>query len=121
YEAALRIKPDMHEALSNWGLALSAQAKQQNSDDNKSQELFSMALQKLEFASQLGLSASISVAYNLACLSALSGKEEESRKWLEFSRKHGVLPGLAELNADEDLNSLRNKPWFIEFLKGLNQ
>jgi tetratricopeptide (TPR) repeat protein len=45
YEAALKIKPDMHEALNNWGNALSGLAKLQNAPD-----LFKASFAKYEAA-----------------------------------------------------------------------
>lgn len=51
YEAALRIKPDMHDALNNWGNSLTAQAKINTSAD--SDDLFRLGYEKYEFAIHL--------------------------------------------------------------------
>ena len=48
YEAALKIKPDKHEALYNWGSALCDLAKTKEGDD--AEKLFSLAFEKYEAA-----------------------------------------------------------------------
>ncbi len=48
YEAALRIKPDKHEALYNWGNALFAQGKQKLGEE--ADRLFTLAGEKYEAA-----------------------------------------------------------------------
>lgn len=48
YEAALRIKPDMHEALNNWGATLSHLA--QRKDGDEAERLFKDACDKYEAA-----------------------------------------------------------------------
>ena len=47
YEAALRIKPDDHEALNNWGNALAARARRA-SDASAAEELLRQAEAKYE-------------------------------------------------------------------------
>jgi len=49
YEAALAIKPDMHEALNNWGLALANRARRA-SDPAEVERLFQAAEEKYEAA-----------------------------------------------------------------------
>ena len=48
YEAALRIKPDMHEAFLNWGAALAGHAKQKTGQE--ADRLFAQAGEKYEAA-----------------------------------------------------------------------
>ncbi len=48
YQAALDIKPDYHEALSNWGVALANQAKTKRGDD--ADRLFKLAGEKYQAA-----------------------------------------------------------------------
>ncbi|MCE5313433.1 MAG: hypothetical protein ABFD49_07700 [Armatimonadota bacterium] len=48
YESALKIKPDMHEALNNWGVALGNQAKTKQGEE--SDQLFAQAYEKYNSA-----------------------------------------------------------------------
>jgi len=111
YEAALRIKPDKHEVLSNWGAALSEHAKQKTGVD--ADRLFALAIEKLQFAEAI---VQGSGSYNLACLNALKGHSDESRKWLLISLEQGQLPSNQHLLADPDLESVREVDWFQDLL-----
>ena len=114
YEAALKIKPDKHEALYNWGYALLSQAKTKFGEE--ADKLFNLAVEKyLEAESILPGEGS----YDLACLSALRGDYVGCRKWLEKSRELGSLPDRNHIKADTDLDAVRNKKWFKEFLATL--
>jgi len=110
-EAALRIKPDMHEALFNWGLAILEQAKQKSGE--QADHLFAQAGEKCHQAEKLvpGFGA-----YNLACISALQGREQECGTWLEKSRDSGKLPSREHLLEDTDLDNVRDKDWFQSFI-----
>ena len=48
YDSGLKIKPDMHEALNNWGSALSAQAKTKTGEE--ADKLYAQAYEKYEAA-----------------------------------------------------------------------
>jgi hypothetical protein len=56
-------------------------------------------------------------APDLARIAALTGREEDCRKWLGTAKEHGRLPSKIRLETDEDLASVRNSPWFQELLK----
>jgi Tfp pilus assembly protein PilF len=107
YEAALKIKPDKHEALNNWGNALLEQAKTKSGVE--ADRLFDLAREKC-----LATDAIVpgKGAYNLACISALQGQEAECREWLEKSKTHGELPSRDHMLKDADLASVRDKDWF---------
>ncbi len=111
YEAALRIKPDMPEALNNWGNALLYQARLKEGEE--AEAYFAQAREKLELAEAQSPGSG---AYNLACVSALQGREEECRRWLEKSHESGRLPGCEHLRGDSDLDRVRDRDWFKNFI-----
>lgn len=55
--------------------------------------------------------------YDLACVAAIRGKEEDALNLLRECQKRSILPSLAHLKKDIELNSLRNMPEFQDFLK----
>lgn len=55
--------------------------------------------------------------YDLACVAAIRGKGEDALNLLRECQKKSILPSLAHLQKDIELNSLRNKPEFQDFLK----
>jgi Tfp pilus assembly protein PilF len=112
YARAVEITPDYHEAWNGWGNALLelAKASAEASDVNR----FLAAREKLLKAEE---GRSGSGAYNLACISALMGSEEECRRWLLVARKAGTLPSADHLRRDPDLLSVRSLPWFADFLQ----
>ena len=114
YEAALRIKPDKHGALCNWGNSLLSQAKQKTGEE--ADRLFVLAGEKLLRAEAI---VPGSGSYDLACVKALIGDSEASRKWLSMSHEHGQLPSKQHLLADPDLESVRELDWFQDLLAGL--
>ena len=54
---------------------------------------------------------------NLACLSAIRGREEETKKWLLkcYNNNHLELEHLE----DRDFDGLREKEWFLELVAAL--
>jgi hypothetical protein len=115
YQAALQIKPDLHEALYNWGGALLRQITKSGSGD-KNASLFTKAQEVLFRAEEIRPGGG---AYNLACLYALQNREVECREWLEKSYQHGTLPNREYLEKDTDLDNVREKEWFQKFLDRL--
>ena len=97
----------MHEALNNWGAALSAQA--QTKSGAEADRLFDTAKEKCLAAEAIvpGIGA-----YNLACICALQEREDECRTWLEKSKAHGKLPNGDHVLKDADLASIRDMDWF---------
>ena len=114
FQAALAIKPDMHEALNNWGSALSDQARTKTGDEFDA--TLDAAKQKLLQAEAIKPGVG---SYNLACVSALKGKEYEAQKWLMQCQQQGQLPTREHLNQDHDLDSIRDTDWFRRFLETL--
>jgi Tfp pilus assembly protein PilF len=111
YAQALAIKPDMHEALNNWATALADQARTKVGEEAGA--LFEQARAKLLQAEELKEGAG---AYNLACVAALREQEDECREWLHVAKRCGTLPDREHLLGDADFVSMRDKPWFQEFL-----
>ncbi|MBI3170236.1 MAG: hypothetical protein HYZ22_17265, partial [Chloroflexi bacterium] len=112
YEAALQIKADKHEALNNWGVALSVWAQKKIRDEQQS--LYQQAKEVLLRAEAIKEGCA---SYNLACVCALINAEEDCQQWLAKSKEFGNLPSRQHLEQDTDLDSVRKKKWFIEFLE----
>lgn len=55
--------------------------------------------------------------YNWACLEGLRGNTETCLEYLGKSYKAGKLPTLAHIDADIDLDSVRETPEFKAFLE----
>jgi Tfp pilus assembly protein PilF len=111
YEEALRVKPDYHEALENWGAALLQQAQQKSGEE--ADRLFAAASEKCQQDEKM---VPGHAAYNLACLSSLQGRGDECQTWLKKSKDHGELPSREHLLADTDLDNVRDKDWFQSFI-----
>ena len=58
-------------------------------------------------------------APDLARIAALTGREEDCRKWLGIAKEHGRLPSRIRLETDEDLASIRNATWFQDLLNSI--
>ncbi|MFN0016951.1 MAG: TPR end-of-group domain-containing protein [Pirellulaceae bacterium] len=155
FKAALKLKPDKHEALNNWGISLSDQAKMKSGP--KADRLFALAAEKFGRALKIkpdkfkaldnwgiilidqakmksgaeadrllaearekciGVEAIVpgEGAYNLACISAMQGKEGDCKDWLNKCKAHETLPGRDHLLADADLANFRDKAWFQELI-----
>lgn len=111
YDAALRIKPDMHEAFNAWCTALIHQAY--TKEDPEKRQLLQTAHEKCASAEKLSPGSG---AYNLACISALQGRADDCRTWLQTAKTHGKLPKKSHLLNDTDLTSVRDLDWFTSFL-----
>ena len=115
YERALRVKPDKHEALYNWGAALAAQA--QTKTGAEADRLFAAANDRYIKCESIRPGHA---AYNLACVASLCGREEDCEKWLEASKAAGVLPTRAHIEKDADLDPVRQRDWFKDFVSKLD-
>jgi tetratricopeptide (TPR) repeat protein len=111
YARATEINPNTYEAFYSWGGALLDQAKLKSGDDVN--QVLDLAEEKLTMALN---GAPTDGSYNLACLHALRGQEEACKEWLEKTYKAGELPPCDHITIDIDLDSMREKPWFKEFL-----
>ena len=111
YAEALRIKPDDHEVLNNWGLMCLTQCHRAAGVERE--RLLDAAEAKLKMAYAL---APADTAYNLACLAAIRGIEEEANARLKEALAAGTLPDREHLVEDPDLASIRDAAWFRNFL-----
>ena len=113
YARALEIKPDYHEAFESWSATLVNHGVREEGEE---------AVLLLEQATDRALSAEQlmagSGAYNLACISARLGKVDEAKMWLHQSLETGFLPSRNHLSEDDDLDAVREEPWFAEILAG---
>ncbi len=114
YQAALKIKPDKHEALNSWGVALYGQAKTKTGE-----EADCLLAQSKDLLLKAESILPGSAAYNIACWSAIRGQEDECKKWLEKSLDLGVMPSRQHLEKDQDLEKVRERPWFKAILARL--
>ncbi len=114
YEEVLKLKQDDHIALNNWGNSLSGQAQNKSGDESKN--LFADAFEKCLKAESIKPGSG---SYNLACISALQGKSDDCRKWLNNWQKYGELPDKKHIETDNDLDSIRNEEWFKKLLEKL--
>ncbi|MCC7249169.1 MAG: hypothetical protein IT473_11160, partial [Lysobacter sp.] len=108
----LAIKPDMYEALCNWGAALGNQA--QRSEGTQRDRLLDEAYEKCLHAEQASPGSG---AYNLACVHALRNRPEEAIDWLERSHAASRLPTQAHIAADKDLDAIRETVPFQAWLQ----
>jgi hypothetical protein len=58
-----------------------------------------------------------SAEYNLACICARLGEEEECRQWLEKSREPGILVSREQMAEELELESVRAHDWFHQMLR----
>ncbi len=116
YARASAIEPSMSQVLFNWGTTLIDQAKTKSNVE--AEELFDRAVEKLKKGNQI---KSGDGSYNLACIASLRGQQEECRKWLADSKNHEQLPTKKHLEGDSDLNNMRDKQWFKDFLDSLEE
>jgi MinD-like ATPase involved in chromosome partitioning or flagellar assembly/Tfp pilus assembly protein PilF len=109
--AALKINPDAHESLSNWGYTYLEQAKKKSGPE--AARLYELGREKLLKSESI---VPGSGAYNLVCLYALQGRDDECLHWLKLVRNQGNLDDIQKLLADSDLDSIRRKDWFRSFV-----
>lgn len=115
YRQVVKFKPDDVNALLSWSSALIYQysvvpPSQGQLVLNKAKEILSIVESKT-----VGRGA-----YNLACIASLEGKDIECNDWLLKSKKSGHLPNLDHLEKDTDLDAMRDREWFKEFIKDLS-
>jgi len=110
YAKAVEIKPDKHEAYNNWGTALSDLAKLKEDES-----VLLEARDKLEQAEALYPDN----VYNLACFFARTGDSDNCRRKLLHCKEKGTLPSKAKIQADMDLDSVRELDWFQALIADL--
>jgi tetratricopeptide (TPR) repeat protein len=110
YEAALNIKPDEYDAWCNWGLALGKQAYV--AEGEVQTRLLNDAIHKFDAAlrSQAALKSGV-VNCDRAFIAALCGN---AARFVEIvdSLPDGKLPDQTHIDADKDLNGIRETPEF---------
>ncbi len=114
YAEAVRIKPDLHEAFNNWGLALADWAGSKTGAE--AEALLGQAEEKLRQTEALRAGSG---AYNLACVAARRGQEDDCKHWLGTARDQETLPDRAHLESDSDLDPMRECGWFRDLLATL--
>jgi Flp pilus assembly protein TadD len=107
YKKATDLKPNNHEAWNNWGSALLDQAEKKEGPEKK--KLLQEAKEKCLKAEQIKKGEG---SYNLACISAIDGNEDECKKWLKTGEDSGALDTRKHAMADEYLKTYREKDWF---------
>lgn len=109
YALALQIRPEMHGAANNWGIALLQEfqaCKKQGLDEPA---LLTLAEEKLRHAETIKPGAG---AYNLACVHALRQQPDQAVSWLRICQQHGALPPEAHICNDPDFDPIRHSPEF---------
>ena len=106
--------PEHLGASIDCGVALMglAKCKQVNLDD----ELYSKAKDSFKTADNI---QSGSTSYNLACMYALQNEGDACLKALENAREYGLVPDEQDIINDDDLNNVKQLPWFAEYIKSL--
>jgi Tfp pilus assembly protein PilF len=112
FEAALNLAPRRAKIMNDWGAALMAQAR--NKSEKQAEAFYAEAREKIAAAEALEVG---SAAYNLACIHSLRGELKECKKFLEQAQQVGNLPPKKHLEADKDLDNVRQETWFQAFLK----
>lgn len=115
YAAALAIKPDHHEVLYNWGAALIAQAHRKTGTERD--RLLGEAYEKCLRAERISPDSG---AYNLACIHAMRHEPQAAIDWLERSHAAGKLPARMHIEADKDLDGIRDTPEFQRWLQTMS-
>lgn len=86
--------------------------------DTKKDELLAQASDFSQRANDLEPNSG---AYNLACIAALTGKEDACQHWLTASKGAGEIPDKAHVKDDPDLAAMRDQPWFQKFVNELER
>lgn len=108
YAAALSMKPNMYQAMGNWGAALLDQAD--TKDEVEAANLVACAETKLNHAEELKPGYA---AYNLACVYGRRGDAHKAREWLLLSKQKNILfPGCAHIIAESNFDPVRDTPEF---------
>ena len=113
YQAAVRIKPDYHEALNNWAWALGDHGAMPHMAE-RATEMFALAKKKALAAEKIKPGSG---AYNVACACARLGEEDECRRWLETALEHAGLESRSHMEKDHDFDTVRDTDWFKAILE----
>lgn len=109
YEQALQIKPDMHQAASEWSHALQSEADAiAASDPDAATRLLRRARDVLSACAAQDQHAADALAYDLARVHARLGDPEAAVRQLERGRLAGQLPD--DWHADDALRAIGQAP-----------
>jgi NAD-dependent SIR2 family protein deacetylase len=112
YKQALKIKSDRYDALNCLSTTLLYQARLKKGGDRD--KILEAAKEKALNAEKIMRGAG---AYNLACIFALQNQEDECQQWLNTAWQANNLPDCNHLANDSDLDSVRGRSWFQDFLR----
>ena len=79
-------------------------------------ELYTQAQKQFESANAI---QSGTASYNLACIFALRNDQTACHDALENAKSKGVLPEVAEILNDPDLNNVKEQNWFLAFIESI--
>jgi hypothetical protein len=108
------INPNYLAAAINGGVAYMdlARLRAVEADD----ELYTQAQKQFETANAI---QSGTASYNLACIFALRNDQNACLAALENAKNKGVLPEIAEILNDPDLNNVKEQDWFLAFIESI--
>jgi len=111
YNQAFALKPDSLGVLNNWGTSLL--------------HAFSVTLNKtyLEKAQEVieqRRKLKPNELYNLACLHSLLNQKEKCKENLLHCKTAKTLPDKNHLTNDQDMENVRDEPWFKELIDSID-
>lgn len=111
FSFCLTIDPNYLGAAIDGGVALMELARIKAVAIND--PLYSGAREHFERAEKIHKGSAV---YNLACIHALMGDDDACLAALQDSLKFGSLPNEAEVLQDPDLDKVKTKTWFTDFI-----
>lgn len=111
FSFCLLVTPNHLGAAIDGGVAYMDLARILKSDAED--ELYDLAMEFFENADRIQKGSS---AYNLACIFGLRGQQQECQDALQLAYDSGSLPGLEEIQNDDDLALVNQSDWFTEFV-----
>lgn len=116
FSFCLLLNPDYLGAAINGGVAYMDLARLKAVDAQD--ELYELAKTHFEQANAIHAG---SASYNLACIYGLRNESDACLHALENSKNRGSLPDADDIINDPDMDTLKNQPWFIEFMATLSK
>lgn len=116
FSFALLANPESLKPAIDWGAALMALAEKKQVGVNDA--LYDQAIEKFMTAEKIFRG---SASYNLACIYAMRGDDEQCRQALEASRDHSSLPEVEAILNDADLDNVKQNEWFEAFITSLQK
>jgi tetratricopeptide (TPR) repeat protein len=116
FSFCLLLNPHYLGAAINGGVAYMDLARLKAVDAQD--ELYELAKTHFEQANAIHAG---SASYNLACIHGLRNESDACLHALENSKSRGSLPDAEDIINDPDMDTVKNQPWFIEFMATLNK